>query len=147
MLILHGSRQASEAAAAAASASASSSASPTPTSTTVACKTAAPTTVAVTFNEHVTTEFGETIKMAGNTSTLRNWSAENGLTLDADAYTTTDHLWRITLPLAPGQAIEYKYVKFDLKQQVIWESDPRHVIVIPACPEQDTISRNDTWQF
>jgi alpha-amylase len=99
----------------------------------------------VTFDEKVTTAFGQTIKIAGNISALGSWNTANAVTLSAANYTSSNPLWFVTLNLAPGQVVEYKYINVAQNGAVTWEADPNHTYTVPsACTAQPTVT--NTWQ-
>lgn len=99
----------------------------------------------MTFDEKVTTTFGQTIKIAGDISALGNWNTANAVTLSAANYTSSNPLWFVTLNLAPGQVVEYKYINVAQNGAVTWEADPNHTYTVPsACTAQPTVT--NTWQ-
>ncbi|KAH8593274.1 alpha-amylase [Bisporella sp. PMI_857] len=112
-----------------------------PTSTTSG---SCPTTVAVTFNELVTTVVGQTIKIVGNNAQLGNWATASGVALSASRYTSSNPLWYVTLNLAPGTALQYKYIKVESSGTVTWESDPNRSYTVPSCVATATV--NDSWR-
>lgn len=117
-----------------------------PTSTTPAQPTCTVVpSVAVTFRETVTTTFGQTIKIVGNTAELGNWNTNNAVALDASEYTSTNHVWKVTVALPAGKAIEYKYTNVNSDGSVTWEKDPNHSFTVPSSCSK-TASRADDWQ-
>lgn len=113
------------------------------TTTSTACATAQ--TIQVTFNELVTTTYGETIKITGNIAALGSWDTSSAVALSASQYTTSNPLWSVTLSLAAGQVIEYKYINVASDGDVTWEADPNHTITVSAsCATATTIS--NSWQ-
>jgi glucoamylase len=103
------------------------------------------TSVAVTFNEIVTTVSGQTIKITGNVSQLSNWNTASAISLSAINYTSTNHLWTATVDLPAGQVIQYKYINVASDGTVTWEADPNHTYTVSAtCATAVTVS--DTWQ-
>lgn len=110
------------------------------TSTKVSC----PTSVAVTFDELVTTTYGTNIKIVGNNTAIGNWSPSSGVALSASQYTSSNPLWAGTLNLAAGTVLQYKYVQVDSSGTVTWEADPNHTITVPACASATTVS--NSWQ-
>jgi alpha-amylase len=106
--------------------------------------TACPTSVSVSFTERVTTSLGETIKITGNTAQLGNWNPSNAPALSASSYTSSNPVWTITLPMAAGSAVQYKFVKVSNGGAVTWESDPNRAYTVPGC--QASASVNVTWQ-
>lgn len=118
-----------------------------PTSTTTSAQpTCTPvSSVAVTFRETVTTQYGQTIKIVGNTPELGNWDTSKAVPLDASEYTPDNHVWKVTVTLPAGQAIEYKYINVGQDGGVTWEKDPNHSYTVPkSCAK--TASRADSWQ-
>ncbi|KAF1850608.1 carbohydrate-binding module family 20 protein [Cucurbitaria berberidis CBS 394.84] len=106
--------------------------------------TACPTAVSVSFTHRIATVVGDTIKIAGNTAQLGNWNPSNAPTLSAASYTSSNPVWTITLPLAAGQAVQYKFVKVSSSGTITWESDPNRAYAAPAC--QASASVSSTWQ-
>jgi glucoamylase len=117
--------------------------STTSTTTTSACATA--TSVAVTFEEIVTTTYGETIKIAGDVSILGDWDTDDAYAMSASDYTSSNPLWDATILFAPGTVIQYKYINVATNGDVTWEADPNHTFMVPAsCSTAVTVS--DIWQ-
>ncbi|ROW03824.1 hypothetical protein VMCG_05402 [Cytospora schulzeri] len=112
-------------------------------STSGACATA--TSVLVTFDELVTTTYGETIKIVGNVDALGSWDTNDAVALDASAYTSSNPLWAVSVKLSPGTVVEYKYIRVGSSGSVTWEADPNHTITVPAsCSTATKVS--NTWQ-
>ncbi|PMD22631.1 carbohydrate-binding module family 20 protein [Hyaloscypha hepaticicola] len=123
--------------------SGSSKTSTSTSSTQTTC--AAATSVAVTFDEIVTTTYGETIKIAGDVSVLGNWNTADAYALSASSYTSSNPLWDVTISFAPGTVIQYKYINVASDGAVTWEADPNHTYTVPAtCATAVTVS--NTWQ-
>lgn len=114
-----------------------------PATTTGSCTAA--TSVAVTFDEIVTTTYGETIKIAGNVAALGDWNTANAIALSASSYTSSNHLWTVTISFAAGTVIEYKYINVASSGTVTWEADPNHTYTVPATCATATVVSN-TWQ-
>lgn len=115
----------------------------TTTTTSSACATA--TSVLVTFNELVTTTYGQTVKITGNIAALGNWNTANAISLSASQYTSSNPLWSVSIELAAGQTIQYKYINVATDGTVTWEKDPNHTVTISAsCATATTIS--NSWQ-
>jgi glucoamylase len=106
---------------------------------------AAATSVAVTFDETVTTQYGQTIKIAGNDTTLGNWNTGSAVALSAADYTSSDHLWFVTLSFAPGTVIQYKFINVASNGAVTWEADPNHTYTVPASCAT-AVTKADSWQ-
>jgi glucoamylase len=115
----------------------------TSTSTSTACTPAS--TVAVTFNEIVTTVYGQTIKIAGSVDALGSWNTNNAIALSAVDYTSSNHLWHGTVSFAAGTVIQYKYINVAADGTVTWEADPNHTYTVPAtCATTAAVS--NSWQ-
>ncbi|KAF2023956.1 glycoside hydrolase [Setomelanomma holmii] len=114
------------------------------TSTIKATSTACPTSVSVSFTEKVTTVVGDTIKIVGNTTQLGSWNLSNGVSLSASSYTASNPVWKVTLSIAAGSAVQYKFVKVSSSGTVSWESDPNRSLSVPACSASASVST--TWQ-
>ncbi|GAB7352423.1 hypothetical protein MBLNU459_g2842t1 [Dothideomycetes sp. NU459] len=114
------------------------------TTTTATSSCATPTSVAVTFNEIETTTYGEEVYITGNLTSLGDWNTADGIELSASKYTSSNHLWYVTINLPPGTAISYKYYKIETSGSVTWESDPNRVYVVPSCAT--TATETDTWR-
>ncbi|KAI0876868.1 alpha-amylase [Hypoxylon argillaceum] len=102
------------------------------------------TTVAVTFNEVVTTSVGQTIKVVGSIAALGSWAPGSAIALSASQYTSSNHLWQTTVNLPPGTTFQYKYINVASSGAVTWESDPNRSYTVPtAC---NAVSTSDTWR-
>ena len=115
-----------------------------PSSTIRTTSTACPTSVTVSFTHRVTTAFGDTIKITGNTAQLGNWNPSNAPSLSAASYTASNPVWTISLPMAAGSAVQYKFVKVASGGAVTWESDPNRAYTVPGC--QGSASVSSTWK-
>jgi len=93
------------------------SASATTTSS-VSCASA--TAVAVTFNELVTTSYGDSVYLVGSVTQLGSWDASEGIAMSASQYTSSNPLWSVTVAFAPGTSMEYKFVTIDASGDVTW---------------------------
>lgn len=80
------------------------------------------TAVAVTFNELVTTTYGETVEVTGNVSQLGNWDTDDAIALSATSYTSSNPLWFGVVYFPPGTTFEYKLIKLESDGTVTWES-------------------------
>jgi alpha-amylase len=112
---------------------ATSASTPTTLRTSAAPASTCASTVSVKFTERVVTSIGETIKIAGSTAQLGNWLPANAPSLSASAYTASNPVWTITLPLAAGSVVEFKYVKVSSAGAITWESDPNRAYTVPKC--------------
>ena len=103
------------------------------------------TSVAVTFDELVTTVVGQTVYIVGNTTALGSWAPASGVALSAAAYTSADPLWYVKLVMTAGTAVEYKFVTINESGTVTWEGGSNRVYPVPGdCVTAATVS--DTWQ-
>jgi len=129
------------------SGSSSTSAAPTTIKTsTVSGGCSTPTAVAVTFTDRVTTQYGQTIKLAGSIPQLGSWNSANAVTLSSAGYTASNPVWSGTVNLPAGQAFSYKFIKVNSDGSVTWESDPNHSYTVPASCGVTTASVSNTWQ-
>ncbi|KAL6871123.1 glycoside hydrolase family 15 Glucoamylase [Trichoderma novae-zelandiae] len=107
---------------------------------------ATPTSVAVTFHELASTQFGQTIKVAGSAPALGNWSTSAAVGLDTVNYADNHPLWLGTVDLEAGDVVEYKYINVGQDGSVTWESDPNHTYTVPAVACVTQVVKEDTWQ-
>ncbi|KAI9737453.1 MAG: hypothetical protein M1834_009608 [Cirrosporium novae-zelandiae] len=115
----------------------------TKTTTTTGCTTA--TAVAVTFDEIVTTTYGENIYIVGSISALGSWSTSSAIALSASSYTSSNPLWFVTITLTAGQTFEYKFIKKESSGSIVWESDPNRSYTVPTgCTTAATVTA--TWR-
>ena len=106
--------------------------------------TACPTSVPVKFTHKVVTNVGDSIRITGNTTQLGNWTPASGPALSAASYTSSNPVWTITLPMTPGSAVGYKFVRVSSGGAVTWESDPNRVYAVPKCQASAAVS--SSWQ-
>ncbi|KAL1883834.1 hypothetical protein VTK73DRAFT_7622 [Phialemonium thermophilum] len=90
------------------------------------------TSVAVTFQVLKTTVFGDTIKIAGNTTALGNWDPTKAVSLSASQYTATNPQWSGSVSLRPGDVVQYKFIQVSSSGTVTWEADPNHTYSVPC---------------
>jgi alpha-amylase len=103
-----------------------------------------PTTVTVTFNEAADTFFGQNIFVTGSINELSNWSTSNPVPLAWISGQGTRGNWRATLTLPASTHVEYKYIKKDGNNNVIWESGANRVLQTGAGGTSQTTS--DAWK-
>ncbi|KAH7249790.1 Six-hairpin glycosidase-like protein [Fusarium redolens] len=121
----------------------STSTSTSSSSTSTSCPIA--TSVAVTFEEVVTTNFGDTIKIVGNIAALGNWDTSKAIALSASDYTSSNPVWKATISLTAGQSIQYKYINVKKDGSLTWEKDPNRTYTVPkTCATKAT--KSDKWQ-
>lgn len=109
---------------------ASSSVSPSSSSAT---STACPTSVSVTFSARVRTQWGDTIRVAGNAPELGSWEPLEAPALTAGRYTEEDPVWSGEVDLPAGKSVEWKLLNVRSDGSVSWESDPNRGFDVPAC--------------
>jgi alpha-amylase len=103
-----------------------------------------PTTVTVTFNEAADTFFGQNIFVTGSINELSNWSTGNPVPLAWISGQGTRGNWRATVTLPASTHVEYKYIKKDGSNNVIWESGANRVLQTGAGGTSQTTS--DAWK-
>ncbi|MDR6317660.1 carbohydrate-binding module family 20 domain-containing protein [Actinoplanes couchii] len=92
------------------------------------------TTVAVTFDANVTTEWGENVFVLGDHSALNSWDTGGGVALSASAYP----IWSGRVDLPANTRVEYKYVKKD-GDTVTWETGANRTLTVgSACTQTVT---------
>ncbi|RAL16627.1 uncharacterized protein BO97DRAFT_383305 [Aspergillus homomorphus CBS 101889] len=132
------------------STSTSTSTTSVKTSTTVSSATSSATctaasTVAVAFNELVTTSYGENVYLTGSISQLSSWSSSSAIALSASSYTSSNPLWTATVNLPAGTTFEYKFLKKKSDGTIVWESDPNRSYTVPTgCATAATVTA--TWK-
>lgn len=115
------------------------------TSNTIVAKCTTATAVAVTFEEMVTTTWGESVYIVGSISQLGNWDTSSAVALSASQYTAANPIWTATITLPAGTSFEYKYVKIEADGSVVWESDPNQSFTVPSSCSTAT-SEYNIWQ-
>ncbi|KAI6780390.1 Glucoamylase-like protein [Emericellopsis cladophorae] len=116
---------------------------PTPTGSPAPCTTA--TSVDVTFEVRVRTQFGQTIKIVGDASELGQWNTGNAVALSASSYTNANPVWKGTVTLPAGAQLAYKYINVGVDGSVTWESDPNRQYTVPKTCET-TATEMETWR-
>ncbi|KAK1986672.1 family 15 glycosyl hydrolase [Colletotrichum cereale] len=115
----------------------------TATPTATGCPIAS--SVLVTFNARVVTQFGQTVKIVGNIPLLGNWNPSNAISLSASGYTSANPVWSVIIELPAGQAIQYKYINVASSGTATWENDPNRSYTVPSsCATSAT--KSDSWQ-
>lgn len=117
----------------------------TKTSTTTATCIAA-TTIPVTFNELVTTKYGENIYLVGSISQLGSWSTSSAIALSSTSYTSSNPLWTATINLPVGTSFEYKFIKKGTDGSISWESDPNRSYTVQTGCSGTTATASATWR-
>ncbi|CAI7613368.1 unnamed protein product [Penicillium pancosmium] len=131
------------------SSSSSTSSTTSKTTTTSATTTAtctAATSIAVIFNELVTTTYGQNIYLAGSISQLGSWDTSSAIALSASSYTASNPLWSATVNLPVGTSFEYKFIKKGTDGSFTWESDPNRSYTVPTGCSGATATVTATWR-
>ncbi|KAJ5451902.1 Carbohydrate binding module family 20 [Penicillium cf. griseofulvum] len=115
------------------------------TTTTGACATPA-SSVSVTFNELVTTSFGQNIFLTGSISQLGSWSTSSAIALSAGSYTSSNPLWTTSVSLPVGTTFTYKFFKKGADGTITWESDPNRSYTVPAGCSGTAVTESTTWR-
>ncbi|KAI0516872.1 starch binding domain protein [Xylaria bambusicola] len=102
--------------------------------------------IAVTFNEAVTTTYGQTIKVVGSIPELGNWDVSAAPAMSASKYTSSKPLWTYTMSMAPGKSFEYKFVNVAASGAVTWESGPNRSYSVASSTCESTINLDSTWK-
>jgi alpha-amylase len=102
------------------------------------------TTVSVTFNEAADTFLGQNIFVTGNITELSSWSTGSAVPLTWLNGNGTRGNWRATATLPASTRVEYKYIKKDGANNVIWESGANRVLTTGAGGSGQTV--NDSWK-
>mmetsp|Transcript_72793 Transcript_72793/g.136017 ORF Transcript_72793/g.136017 Transcript_72793/m.136017 type:complete len:157 (+) Transcript_72793:50-520(+) len=81
----------------------------------------------IAFSVQYHTVPGQSIHIVGSKDVVGNWDASKSLPM-----TWTDNgIWRVTVPLAVGSELSYKYLVVD-HAGVIWEGGDNHELKVPA---------------
>ncbi|KAL5361979.1 starch binding domain-containing protein [Aspergillus floccosus] len=99
--------------------------------------------VAVTFNEFATTNWGEKVYLVGSISQLGNWDPRRGVLLNAGKYTASNPLWYITVNLPGGTSFQYKFVRIKGDGWIVWEGDSDRSYTVPSCGVAEV---NTNWR-
>ncbi|KAK2805315.1 hypothetical protein FQN50_006216 [Emmonsiellopsis sp. PD_5] len=119
----------------------------TATSTTTSpSECATPDSVGVTFNEVATTGAGQNIFIVGSIPELGSWNPDSAIALSADKYTEDKHLWYGTVILPSGVTFEYKYIRREADDSIMWESDPNRSYTVPKGCHVYTAVKEDSWR-
>ncbi|KAF4123810.1 glucoamylase [Geosmithia morbida] len=103
------------------------------------------TAVAVTFTVKAATQYGQTVKISGNSAELGSWDTSKAVALSASDYTASNPVWKGTVNLLPGESLQYKYINVASNGAVTWETGAnRAYTVATGC--SSTASQSDTWR-
>jgi alpha-amylase len=107
--------------------------------------TVCPTAVSVNFSVRHTTEWGDTIRLVGNSPAMGNWEPTLGAPLSASDYSSTNPIWSGRIELPAGDDVQYKYVNIRADGSISWEADPNRSYSVPDC-QADATAPQATWQ-
>lgn len=100
------------------------------------------TLIPVTFTvNNATTTLGQNVYIAGNVSQLGNWSTASAA--GPASCTNTYPTWTLTVNLPAGQTIQFKAIKKDASNNVVWEGGNNHSYTVPS---SGSGSVTFTWQ-
>jgi alpha-amylase len=94
----------------------------------------------------VTTSYGENIFITGSISQLGNWDTANAVPLSASQYTSANPVWSVTIDLPVGIAFQYKFIKKETNDYVVWESDPNRSYTVGNGCASVTQTVSDSWR-
>ncbi|KAL3459520.1 glycoside hydrolase superfamily [Aspergillus heterothallicus] len=123
-----------------------SSTTMTTATSTTACASATATALAVTFNERVTTTYGQNVFLVGSISQLGSWDTSSAVALSAAQYTSSDPLWTVTVTLPVGTSFEYKFIKKLADGSIVWESDPNRSSSVDSGCASTTQVIDSSWR-
>ncbi|EED21030.1 alpha-amylase, putative [Talaromyces stipitatus ATCC 10500] len=106
----------------------------------------AASTVAVTFQETVTTTYGQEVYLSGSISQLGSWSTSSAVLMSASQYTSSNPLWTVTVDLPAGESFQYKFIIKNTDGSITWESDPNRSYTVPTGCQGLSASIDDTWR-
>jgi hypothetical protein len=121
--------------------STTSAASATTTTSPTTCST-----VAITFNELVTTAYGTSVKIVGSIAALGSWNTANGVSLSASQYTSANPLWSVAVNMAPGTSFEYKFIQVSSAGVVTWESGSNRAYTVGTAVTGCSQLITTSWQ-
>lgn len=80
---------------------------------------------------------GQDLYLVGSTAQLGSWNTANALKMNGSAYP----IWKTTVGLTTGTAVQYKYFRQDGAGTILWENDPNNLLT----PSGSTQNVTDTW--
>jgi alpha-amylase len=83
---------------------------------------------AVAFHSYATVEPGQRLYVVGSAPELGAWDPAQGIPLDGSHYPN----WTVAVPMAPGTAFEYKYIRRAADGTVVWESRSNRTATVLA---------------
>jgi alpha-amylase len=96
-------------------------------------------TTGLSFAVDATTVTGQDVYVVGDVAALGSWQPAQALKLDPATYP----VWRRTVTLPAGTAVQYKYLRKDASGTVTWESGANRTATVPA---SGTLQLDDTWR-
>ncbi|WP_100335664.1 alpha-amylase [Hymenobacter chitinivorans] len=96
-------------------------------------------TTAVSFNvTYSGTVSGQDVYVLGNTAQLGTWNTANAIKLSGATYP----VWKGTINLTSGTAVQYKYIRKDAAGNVLYEGGTNRSFT----PSGTSMTRTETWQ-
>jgi len=96
-------------------------------------------TVQASITLHVTADPGQTLYIVGAPASLGSWDPNSAVALTQVDATT----WTGTVTLPGSATVEFKYIRKNADNSVVWESDPNRSV---ATPSGGTVTFDDTWR-
>ncbi|KAJ3542252.1 hypothetical protein NM688_g5990 [Phlebia brevispora] len=87
-----------------------------------------PVAVAVSFAETASTTFGENIFLVGSIPQLSSWNTDAAIQLSSASYP----VWTYSMSLPANTYIEYKFIRVEANDSIVWESDPNRSATTPS---------------
>ena len=96
----------------------------------------------VNFSVKDTTQYGENIFIAGDDAALGSWSTDKALALNANQYTSAQHIWAGSAQLPAGANVAYKYFKKSTDGSITWQGANETLSVPSTC--NGAVTKNDS---
>nr|OQO20802.1 hypothetical protein B0A51_15352 [Rachicladosporium sp. CCFEE 5018] len=126
----------------------SSATSSVTTSSSSSSASASATLCPVMFSELRSTNFGESISIAGSIPELGSWNTSSAAYMLSTNYTQAYPQWQRTLNIAAGTSFQYKHILFATDGTVNYEFDPNLSYTVPlGCSSANSTMRYDSWQY
>jgi hypothetical protein len=90
------------------------------------------TMVDILFEVTARTAYGEAMYIIGDAPSLGSWGTAAAVQLSADDYTEINPLWKGTVSLATGTAVQYKFIRIGTDGSFTWEADPNRQFTVPT---------------
>jgi alpha-amylase len=93
----------------------------------------------VTFYAYSTVDPGQRLYVVGGAPELGSWDPAKAVPLSSVSYPN----WSASVSIAPGTALEYKFIKKSGDGTVVWETRPNRTATVPA---NGWLSESDAWE-